>query len=700
MIFDYIRKIKNRKFKRKNNKSLIIILIIILISQLSSFAKCDLPVHCLLKDVFGYWEFRISTNFFNPSLSNEDQISCGHGVPNRVISKLDDGDLNIKEYKKLNLNLKENFDVFEENKKVGKWSFVYDQSLIINYNSAILTAPFKYYKRNGKSKVESNCSKTFLGWYIPNSNLLNLNWSCFYGQKILTLNQNFKNINSFLQIGSNEIEIKTNIKGYIDNNLSNELKKINKIPTKNSYTNNNIFFGYSFVQTCITNKKLIENNLKYEQMSKIIDKLNMLDLGWKAKVHDKYIGMSFAQVKKEMGLDKGNYNNKKDNVLDINKEKDRNFSFIQINDKISKNTNLIRINNYLDDMEKEINELVNIKEKNKKDKNINQNLSLKIKKSGDLNKKNILENKEEKIRTKNKLNFSSKNFNNLILDINSNCNFDPDSSDVNSYSETIKYINTPIEDIDITKLSKNWDWRNVGGNNYVPPVRNQGNCGSCYVFSTMTALESRLRIKTNNKDKTLFSKQYPLSCNFYSEGCDGGYPIFVAKFSKEFELIPEECFEYTETTNSCKNVCDFSNYPIKYSVNDYGYLGGVYGKTNESQLIKEIRARGPLPGNMLVHWGFQYYKSGIYSSKPLVKNSNKINLKTLFDYGVTWEKVEHSITLIGYGEENGTKYWIGMNTWGDEWGDKGFFKILRGENESQIESMGDYFDVKFENRNK
>ena len=84
--------------------------------------------------------------------------------------------------------------------------------------------------------------------------------------------------------------------------------------------------------------------------------------------------------------------------------------------------------------------------------------------------------------------------------------------------------------------------------------------------------------------------------------------------------------------------------------------------------------------------------------QKLVQNSKKISLRDLFDYGMSWSKVEHSITLVGYGEENGVKYWIGMNTWGTDWGDKGFFKILRGENEAQIESMGDFMNVKVEKR--
>ena len=70
----------------------------------------------------------------------------------------------------------------------------------------------------------------------------------------------------------------------------------------------------------------------------------------------------------------------------------------------------------------------------------------------------------------------------------------------------------------------------------------------------------------------------------------------------------------------------------------------------------------------------------------------------MIDRKSTWEKVEHSITIVGYGEENGIKFWIGKNTWGDNWGEDGYFRVLRGENEVSIESMGDVLDIEFSDR--
>jgi len=275
---------------------------------------------------------------------------------------------------------------------------------------------------------------------------------------------------------------------------------------------------------------------------------------------------------------------------------------------------------------------------------------------------------------------------------------DRDGDIETDYSVISKYLQTPIEEIDENNLPKNWDWRNIGGISYVPNPRKQGDCGSCYIFSLVSSLESRLRIMTNNKDRTEFSRQFPVSCSFYTEGCDGGYPILVAKFFNEFEIIPESCFEYQAKNGKCSDVCDYKQHPIKYFVSKYEYLGGFYGATNEIRIMKELRARGPIPGNMTVPWTFSYYKSGIFSEKNLKKNSGKLSKTTLLDKNLSWSSVDHSILLVGYGEENGSKYWIGMNTWGNYWGENGFFKILRGENDCNIETMGDSAQIAFKDR--
>src|SRR5690606_26555455 len=98
-------------------------------------------------------------------------------------------------------------------------------------------------------------------------------------------------------------------------------------------------------------------------------------------------------------------------------------------------------------------------------------------------------------------------------------------------------IPLPVEDV--SDLPTNFNWKHI-----LKPAASQGNCGSCYVYSTMKMLEARLKIKYNH-DVDL-SVQHALDCSYYNQGCSGGYPYLVMKYSHEFELIPEHCKPYSQ----------------------------------------------------------------------------------------------------------------------------------------------------------
>jgi len=257
-----------------------------------------------------------------------------------------------------------------------------------------------------------------------------------------------------------------------------------------------------------------------------------------------------------------------------------------------------------------------------------------------------------------------------------------------------QYLDTPISQIATSSLPKNWDWRDVDGENFVPDLKEQGSCGSCYAMAAITTLESRIRVATNNKDRTPLSTQFVITCSPYTEGCDGGYPELIGKFGKDYELVAESCMPYKANTKlvRCSEVCDYTSHPKQYKVKDYYFVGGYYGGCNEEAMMKEIYARGPIVGSFEPAFDFSFYQRGVYSN-----NHNKVNFlqeeskgpsrKVMKDYNREWEKVDHSIVIVGWGEEDNKKYWICMNTWGPTWGEHGFFRIKRGTDESSIESI-------------
>lgn len=602
------------------------IFLIIGIALIFQQIKSDLPVHCIRDDIQGKWEFSIFKEVFDPSLKDE-KTTCGHGFPNHISEEIGDKDYDTSVVgNKIILELKDNYKIYEDNKEVGQWTPVYDQSFLIYYGDSVLTANFKYYLEDEDSiEYKSNCGKTMIGWYIKDYNEPNKNWSCFFANKIKD------NGNNFLQID-------------MSLNLNNNKEKT--INEKQPFA-----------------PKLL-NEIKYEDLQSMVNAINKANLTWKADIYQKYRGKNLNELKDILGLRKS-LKRKQENKL-IESENSENKSFKNKKSKLKTNKNQYHLSMIQTNMKKTYKQIIE-----------------KIK-TEEFWKEKITSNEKSKEELK----------------PNENKYRDKDSKDITDRNEILKYINSSLDEIDENKLPLNWDWRDVGGENFVSEPITQGNCGSCFTISTIYALESRLRIKTLNKDQTKLSIQFPLSCNFYSEGCDGGYPILVGKFLHEFEIVPKDCFEYEEENVDCDNVCDYNKYDKKYVVSKYGYLGGFYGADTELLMVKELRARGPIPGNIIVPLEFNYYKNGIFSEKDLKKNNGVYNITSMINNDIQYEKVEHSTTIVGYGEENGVKYWICENTWGKDWGENGFFRVKRGNNEINIETMGDYFNIDILDRNK
>ena len=115
----------------------------------------------------------------------------------------------------------------------------------------------------------------------------------------------------------------------------------------------------------------------------------------------------------------------------------------------------------------------------------------------------------------------------------------------------------------------------------------------------------------------------------------------------------------------------------------YGYLGGSYGFSSEREMMRELYQNGPFVVSIEPNFAFMTYKSGVF--KSLDQNS----WKNLGIQKPNWIKVDHSVLLVGWGVEKETnlKYWLVQNSWGDNWGEEGFFRIVRDRDEMSIESM-------------
>lgn len=221
---------------------------------------------------------------------------------------------------------------------------------------------------------------------------------------------------------------------------------------------------------------------------------------------------------------------------------------------------------------------------------------------------------------------------------------------------------------------KNFDWQNHANKNWLAPVVNQGDCGSCYTVATVHMLTARNRIAKKDQAQGAFSVSFPLYCSEYNQGCDGGYGFLQSKWSEDVGLIPETCFPLSEGGDSCKAMPNCKMGSTRFRASNHHYVGGYYGASDEQSIRAELFQKGPVVMSFEPKEDFMYYKSGVYKSSP-----GKIHQE--------WEQVDHAVLLTGYGEEKGQPYWRLQNSWGDDWGEDGFFRMLRGTDESGCESI-------------
>jgi len=236
------------------------------------------------------------------------------------------------------------------------------------------------------------------------------------------------------------------------------------------------------------------------------------------------------------------------------------------------------------------------------------------------------------------------------------------------------------------KLPETFDWSNVSGVDWLEPVMDQSDCGSCYVASTMRMLSVRHKIKQNNPEALPWSINLPLHCGEYNQGCKGGYGSLVSKWGEDVGLLDATCMRY-DTKGSCKLECDLNKLEGKrYRAANHRFVGGFYGNSSSRAMMEEIYHNGPIVVSFEPAEDFMFYSDGIYASTASPAQSES-------RIAQPWEKVDHAVLAVGWGVENGKKYWLVQNSWGEAWGEDGFFRMVRDVDESGIESIPEAADV-------
>ena len=191
--------------------------------------------------------------------------------------------------------------------------------------------------------------------------------------------------------------------------------------------------------------------------------------------------------------------------------------------------------------------------------------------------------------------------------------------------------------------------------NCIPKIYDQGSCGACYAFSVSTAFSMRFCIRNELKEIINLSPQNLVNC---LSGCKGEFPDVAWDYLNNNGITTEKCLSYKGYANTCGMKCDnVNNNFFKY------YAGKTKFLEDEIEIKKEILKNGPVTSMMNLYNDYFYYKSGIY-----IHNSK---YSTILGY--------HSITLMGWGVDNGIKYWLVQDSYGISKGENGFIKILIGD---------------------
>jgi len=206
------------------------------------------------------------------------------------------------------------------------------------------------------------------------------------------------------------------------------------------------------------------------------------------------------------------------------------------------------------------------------------------------------------------------------------------------------------------------DWRTKGA---VTPVKDQGQCGSCWAFSSTGNMEGQNQIATGTL--LSLSEQELVSCSHNgNEGCNGGLMDNAFHWVITNGGIDSESdYAYTSgggNTGTCQNAKTKNNVATFNSVNDVAH--------NEAQMATFVASNGPLAIAVDAASGWQNYKSGI--------------MKTC-----SGRSLDHGVLAVGYGvDANGNiAYWIVKNSWSATWGEMGYIRLEYGTNQCGLNMM-------------
>ncbi|CAM8989112.1 unnamed protein product [Rhodiola kirilowii] len=211
-------------------------------------------------------------------------------------------------------------------------------------------------------------------------------------------------------------------------------------------------------------------------------------------------------------------------------------------------------------------------------------------------------------------------------------------------------VKSPFRYENVTDVPSAVDWRSKGA---VTPIKDQGQCGSCWAFSTVAATEGIHQLTTGKL--VSLSEQELVDCdvNGVDQGCSGGEMEDAFQFIINNKgLNTEANYPYTASDGTCDKKAE-STYAAKIT-------GYETVPANSEEFLLQAVANQPIAVSIDASgFAFQFYSSGVFN-------------------GECGTDLDDGVTAVGYGVEDGVKYWIVKNSWGTGWGENGYIRMQRG----------------------